>query len=286
MKKNSHLDVLKVKFRCSKVCQKNGQDGVIIKNLYDTAIYASGREDVSSDVVIAFESNQIKSVYNENPTEDADIRYAISIIDAERNLSNEIDNWLDGKMPKDHLFHFGDTPSVLKQLGAKQLPIVLPEDRILKFTTDYNDHPVPLDEVKKLPSEIADPIMILPGTINGKLLPNSFAIITEMVDKDGNDVLVAIHLNGMENHYLVNRIATIFGKDNYKGYLKGMVNLFEKENVGILYADKKRAKSWATSDRVQFPSLVQYIDKAPNITIPLNEKKNNYRYSLDSVNQM
>ena len=50
--------------------------------------------------------------------------------------------------------------------------------------------------------------------------------------------------------------------------------------VGILYADKKRAKSWATSDRVQFPSLVQYIDKAPNITIPLNEKKNNYRYSL------
>lgn len=58
----------------SDYASRRGYDGVIIDNLYD-----SGMDDYnapSSQVAIAFESNQIKSVNNENPTEDADIRYS------------------------------------------------------------------------------------------------------------------------------------------------------------------------------------------------------------------
>lgn len=57
--------------------EANGYDGVIINDVFDIAIYASGREKYEpSTVVIAFDSNQIKSVYNENPSGDADIRYS------------------------------------------------------------------------------------------------------------------------------------------------------------------------------------------------------------------
>lgn len=65
----------------SEYAQKNGYDGVIFKNIIDTAIYASNMEKYqSSTVAIVFNSNQIKSVANENPTSDPDIRYSFSSI--------------------------------------------------------------------------------------------------------------------------------------------------------------------------------------------------------------
>ncbi len=59
--------------------EENGYDGVIINNVLDTALYASGKERFEpSTIAIAFKSNQIKSVNNENPTEDTDIRNSLS----------------------------------------------------------------------------------------------------------------------------------------------------------------------------------------------------------------
>lgn len=57
--------------------KQNGYDGVIFNEIEDNAIYASGNEKyIVSTVAIAFDSNQVKSVANTNPTEDADIRYS------------------------------------------------------------------------------------------------------------------------------------------------------------------------------------------------------------------
>lgn len=52
----------------------NGYDGIIIENLFDNG--GMSNYQGSSTVVIAFNSNQIKSVANTNPTSDADIRYS------------------------------------------------------------------------------------------------------------------------------------------------------------------------------------------------------------------
>ena len=72
-----------------------GYDGVIFKNLVDLGGYSTGNEGAST-VAIAFDSNQIKSVANEKPTADADIRYSLNDIDGkpidtERIARNEID---------------------------------------------------------------------------------------------------------------------------------------------------------------------------------------------------
>lgn len=57
--------------------KKNGYDGVWFKNIIDTALYASGKERFEpSNVVVAFNSNQVKSVANTNPTKNEDIRYS------------------------------------------------------------------------------------------------------------------------------------------------------------------------------------------------------------------
>lgn len=57
--------------------EKHGYDGVIIEDVLDIAIYASGKEKYqTSTVAIAYNPNQIKSVANTNPTDNDDVRYA------------------------------------------------------------------------------------------------------------------------------------------------------------------------------------------------------------------
>ena len=58
--------------------KKKGYDGVIIKNLVDAGGYSfmSGEKVAPSTVVIAFNSNQIKSISNTTPTTNPDIRYS------------------------------------------------------------------------------------------------------------------------------------------------------------------------------------------------------------------
>lgn len=71
----------------SQMAQEQGHDGVIIKNLYDIGLYASSSEHKASTVAIAFNPEQIKSVYNLNPTSSEDIRYSLDLPDG--------DEWVD-----------------------------------------------------------------------------------------------------------------------------------------------------------------------------------------------
>lgn len=57
--------------------KEQGYDGVIFKNIVDLGGYSNGSEGAAT-VAIAFDSKQIKSVANEKPTDDADIRYSLS----------------------------------------------------------------------------------------------------------------------------------------------------------------------------------------------------------------
>ena len=61
----------------AQLAKEQGYDGVIFKNIHDNGGYSNGSEGAST-VAIAFDSNQIKSVANENPTGNKDIRYSLS----------------------------------------------------------------------------------------------------------------------------------------------------------------------------------------------------------------
>lgn len=52
-----------------------GYDGVIFRNLMDNGAYGYGMDE--GDVYVAFSSEQVKDIRNENPTEDPDIRYSL-----------------------------------------------------------------------------------------------------------------------------------------------------------------------------------------------------------------
>lgn len=71
---------------------ERGYDGVIFKNIVDNGLYASNMERfATSTVAVAFDSNQVKSIENANPTSDPDIRYSLSDneIPLEQRLSGD-----------------------------------------------------------------------------------------------------------------------------------------------------------------------------------------------------
>ena len=70
----------------AKKAKAEGYDGVIFNNIVDVGGYSNGSEGPST-VAIAFNSEQVKSVANEKPTKDPDIRYSISSKDIE-NFDN------------------------------------------------------------------------------------------------------------------------------------------------------------------------------------------------------
>jgi hypothetical protein len=55
--------------------KKHGYDAVVFKNVQDAGMYSE--EGVYGDVVVVFDSSQIKSVDNLNPTKNKDIRYSL-----------------------------------------------------------------------------------------------------------------------------------------------------------------------------------------------------------------
>jgi len=71
----------------SKYAKENGYDGVIFRDIYDTGSYGDQESQFTSDVYIAFSSEQVKSVDNENPTDDPDIRFSMKKpVETNKNL--------------------------------------------------------------------------------------------------------------------------------------------------------------------------------------------------------
>lgn len=76
---STHLDLRREGYyttrEIAEIAISKGKDGVIIKNVVD---YGSGMRSEPADVYIAFASNQIKDIKNQDPTNNPDIRYSFS----------------------------------------------------------------------------------------------------------------------------------------------------------------------------------------------------------------
>lgn len=195
-------------------------------------------------------------------------RYSI-----DSNLKEQFDNWMQGHMNENDYFYLGDTPKSLTVFGAKTMPMVMTQDVLVKVTG--GKHSIALDELSKLPDQIANPVMLFKGSV-----PNSFVVLTEMQDKSGKEVITAIHLKRYQNRMHVNRIASVYGKDNIVGYVNGNLKA-----GNLLDVDTKKAPTWFTSRGLQLPKLVQTIIDAKN-NIPQNQQEGNdqtdIRYSLNN----
>lgn len=174
--------------------------------------------------------------------------------DINEEFSNQIDMWLSGNLKSSEQLKLGQTPEVLRQLGANNFPVLMSQDVLTKITGEK--HNISLDEIKRIPNAIANPIMIFKSAT----VPNSFVILTELVDKSGNDVVVAMHLNRKSGFNFINRIASVYGKNNISGFINKQV-----EQGNLKYINKKKSQDWLRSRGLRLPKLNTILDSSNNI---------------------
>lgn len=215
-------------------------------------------------------------------SEEAAEKTAVSFDLEQAAFEKQLDDWKDGLGKKygsynGTYFNLGTTPSVLVKHGAKQVPVIMYEDCLVKITG--GKHSISLDEIKKLPEQLNDPILLFKGSV-----PDSFVALTEMETKAGHDVVVAIHINRRMSRTVINKIASLHSRSNDYG-----VNLIENYvnnqiRLGnLLDASTKKAPMWFTSRGLQLPKLVQTIIDA-DTTVSQKNSGVNSKYTQNSKN--
>lgn len=177
-------------------------------------------------------------------------------------------------------FGLGETPEVLQRIGAENLPIVMTQAVMEKITGGKHD--IGLDELKKLPRNLADPLMVFESsTVKG-----AYVILTEMTDKSGDAVVAALHIKRTENHHTVNRVASVYGKEGIERFIHT-----ETKKGHLRYIDKNKSQQWSQSRGLQLPKLADTITDKNNIlqkedivNSSIRETGgNDTRYSLEST---
>ena len=116
---------------------ERGYDGVIFKNIVDNGLYAANMERfATSTVAVAFDSNQVKSVDNSNPTSDPDIRYSLS---EDADSLEDIKAKYKDKTDHLYLYEKNDTLSIDNLVVKKEYRNQGIGTQILKDVMSYAD---------------------------------------------------------------------------------------------------------------------------------------------------
>ena len=209
-------------------------------------------------------------------------------LNLDESLGDQLQEWLEngGKKGEKYngvYFDLGTTPDVLVKHGAKKVKMIMYDDVVAKVTGMKGDeaHVISLDEISKLPSQLNDPILLFKGSVD-----NSFVALTELTDKRGNDVIVAVHINRKDNRSTITKIASLYSKTNQYGKNKIIDYVNAQLNAGnLIDASNKKAPMWFTTRGLQLPKVVQTIIDA-NSRIAQNQPKVNRNAKISSKDRL
>jgi hypothetical protein len=124
-------------------------------------------------------------------------------------------------------------------LSVKDLPLELDRFTLRKMTGQVDgkrdaSHQLTLEQVKQLPNELANPVAVLMSD-DGRNL----TVITTLQDPSGNPVISAIHLNKQKGKYVINELATTFGRERFNTWISKRYDKF-------LYINKNKSPANST----------------------------------------
>ncbi|EBS1405338.1 hypothetical protein D8Q86_22610 [Salmonella enterica subsp. enterica serovar Reading] len=138
----------------------------------------------------------------------------------------------------------GDTPAVLRALGAPNRELIMPGHVVHKATRpEIKDHHVSVETMAELPHLLADPVAV----VTSRTEPDALVTLIKAKDKKGAPVVVAVHMHAKGVFVEVNKVASVYGKDNRQA-------LQEQLDNDLLYVNKEKAADWLHSARLQLPA--------------------------------
>lgn len=139
-------------------------------------------------------------------------------------------------------------------LSVQDLPLHLDRFTLRKIMGQVDGkqdaaHQLTLDQAKQLFGEITNPVMVLKSDTTGGLV-----IVTAMKNSNNAPVIAAIHLSKKKGRYVINEIASVYGKDNFETWIKN-----QAKNNNIVYLNQEKSQAFARSSSHQLRGAVQNI---------------------------
>ncbi|WP_145586299.1 LPD38 domain-containing protein [Yersinia rochesterensis] len=187
-----------------------------------------------------------------------------------KQFASEVENIAAMEHAPRHHVRLGDTPAVYQALGARNIELTMPASVVHKATDpSVRDHAVRLEDMKRLPELISDPVAVMRSATEKDALVS----LVEAHDANGNPVIAAIHLNGKGAGFAeVNKIASVYGKDNRAALQKQLDN-------DLLYLDKEKAAKWLHATGLQLPGANTFSGSSKNILSKQDIRNSDALYS-------
>ncbi|EPO8473169.1 LPD38 domain-containing protein [Yersinia enterocolitica] len=187
-----------------------------------------------------------------------------------KQFAAEVENIAAMNNAPRHQIRLGDTPAVYQALGARNIELTMPASVAHKATDpSIRDHAVRLEDMKRLPELISDPVAVMRSATEKDALVS----LVEAHDANGNPVIAAIHLNGKGAGFAeVNKIASVYGKDNRAALQKQL-------DSDLLYLDKEKAAKWLHATGLQLPGANTFSGLNKNILSKQDIRNSDTLYS-------
>lgn len=198
-----------------------------------------------------FESADKKYSMKENASNAAG-----NIYDYTKSFDEQLNDWLQGKIPQYDSLMIGATPDVFKKVGFNALPVTINQRHIgyaLNGTKDAN-HALGIDMLKQLPKALEKPVAIFASQTQ----PNRVVAIVDM-KHNGKSVVMPIEVDGYsrQNNIRIdsNAIVSVYAKDNaVTKQLNDAIQNEMKGNTSVFYLNKIKAAALLRRAGLQLPS--------------------------------
>lgn len=221
----------------------------------------AGRMDEYNDLVKARDALRTALMDARKAAKEGRRQYALDLgqdshYDYSKSFAEQVEDWQNGKFPKNDALLVGRTPEVFRRIGLNDLPMTMNQTHVdyavngtkedhqmslvmLEHLPELLEHPVAIIESATRPNDSI--VAIVDGTINGK---NVIAPITIQTTSRANDVQID-----------ANHLASVHGRGNVENLFKKALQKENADSVGVYYLDKNRASILFGDIRVQFPEI-------------------------------
>lgn len=237
-----------------------------------------------NDVKNKFE-NAYRQDYQGNNT---NTKYHVS-----ENLSAEIDKVLNGQYPSNEDVKLRDfTPKVLVDSGIRDLPMLINQNHLKEnilsgtkakkmgmYNKDANYHNLGKETFMKAIDNLDNPLMIM-KSISKTSSQNTYVIVTDVQNKNGEHIIVPIYIEGKGNYNSIrtdtNKVKSVYGKNNIKNLVD---NTIKGDINNIIYMTKdKNKRQLLTSTGLQLSN--SSITASKNSISPSSKDVNTTKYSM------
>lgn len=162
----------------------------------------------------------------------------------------------------------GKTPNALAIAGADpKINVVINPSTVKKCMSEpsehFHGHGISAELLKQIPGELRNPTMIFKGSHE-----NTLVTITELKDKENRGIIVAVSLSAKQGFSEVNKISSVYGKDNLTNYLKSQLS-----SDNLIAINKEKAEKMLHSTGLQLPEENTFLSFNSSIAYSMQNVK-------------